>query len=190
MIDCLIIGFNDSDFGDYVQMVKSMGQDSGAYRDLNLAFIEYEGKPYRSMDILNRFYAEDKLNPPKPFHNADFLWPVVTYLGSYLAQRDFTFDYVNLFHLEKDKLREKLEKNDILTIAVTTTLYVSPHPVLEIVSFIKKYNDRAKIVVGGPYINNQGANDPLDFLEAQQRRIRATSVQVSGSGHLRYQFGR
>jgi anaerobic magnesium-protoporphyrin IX monomethyl ester cyclase len=155
MIDCLIIGFNDSDFGDYVQMVKSMGQDSGAYRDLNMAFIEYEGKPYRSMDILNRFYAEDKLNPPKPFHNADFLWPVVTYLGSYLAQRDFTFDYVNLFHKEKDQLREKLEKNNIRTIAITTTLYVSPHPVLEIVSFIKKYNDTAKILVGGPYINNQ-----------------------------------
>jgi anaerobic magnesium-protoporphyrin IX monomethyl ester cyclase len=54
--DCLIIGFNDSSFADFVEMVRSMGVDSGAYRDLNLAFVDYAGKPHRSMDILNRFY--------------------------------------------------------------------------------------------------------------------------------------
>lgn len=182
MIDCLIIGFNDSDFGDYVQMVKSMGTDSGAYRDLNMAFIEYEGKPYRSMDILNRFYAEGKTIPPKRFHNADFLWPVVTYLGSYLAQRGFTFDYVNLFHLEKDKLREKLEKNDILTIAITTTLYVSPHPVLEIVSFIRQYNDTAKILVGGPYINNQPKLSNNESVQRLFKYLGADIYVISSEG--------
>ena len=155
MIDCLIIGFNDSDFGTYVDLVRSMGTDSGAFRDLNLAFIEYEGKPYRSMDILNRFYWEDKPGQRKPFHNADFLWPVVTYLGSYLTQRDLTFDYVNLFHLEKEKLREKLVNNEVLTVAITTTLYVSPHPIIDIVPFVRECNPKVKILVGGPYISNQ-----------------------------------
>src|SRR2546429_3210442 len=138
MIDCLIIGFNDSDFSEYVHMVGSMGKDSGAYRDLDLAFITYDGKPQRSMDILNHFYAQGLGGPHKPFSNVDFLWPVVTYLGSYLQQRGLSFDYVNLFHLEKDRLKEKLIKNDILTIAITTTLYVSPQPILEIISFIRE----------------------------------------------------
>ncbi len=155
MIDCLIIGFNDSDFGTYVDLLTSMGTDSGAFRDLNLAFIEHEGKPYRSMDILNRFYWEDKPGEHKPFHNADFLWPVVTYLGSYLSKRNLTFDYVNLFHLEKEKLREKLMNNEVLTVAITTTLYVSPHPILDIVPFVREHNDKAKILIGGPYISNQ-----------------------------------
>lgn len=153
--DCLIVGFNDSNFEDYVKMVQSMGTDSGAYRDLNLAFIEYEGKPQRSMDILNRFYFEGAAEPHKIFHNADFLWPVVSYLGTYLWRRGLSFDYVNLPHLEKETFKEKLLRNDILTIAITTTLYVSPHPVIELISFIRQYNETAKILVGGPYISNQ-----------------------------------
>ncbi|MEW6736577.1 MAG: PhpK family radical SAM P-methyltransferase, partial [Acidobacteriota bacterium] len=62
-MDCLIIGFNDSEFEQYVKMVKSMGTDSGAYKDLSLAFIEYKNKPYRSMDILNHFYFESRKEP-------------------------------------------------------------------------------------------------------------------------------
>ena len=153
--DCLLVGFNDQDFADYVDMARAMGTDSGAYRDLDLAFIEYNGKPMRSIDLLNHFYFEEKEKPAGRFHNADFLWPVITVLGSYLAQRGLTFDYVNLFHLEKERLREKLSKNDTLTVAITTTLYVSPYPILEIVSFIRQYNDTAKIILGGPYISNQ-----------------------------------
>jgi anaerobic magnesium-protoporphyrin IX monomethyl ester cyclase len=155
-MDCLIIGFYDFDFGRYVRMIKAMGTDSGAYRDVNLAFIEYDNKPRTSMDMLNHFYFRDQEpEARRPFSNTDFLWPVVTYLSSYLWRRGFSFDYVNLFHLEKEKLREKLEKNDVLTIAITTTLYVSPHPIIEIVSVIRQYNTSAKIIVGGPYVSNQ-----------------------------------
>jgi radical SAM PhpK family P-methyltransferase len=182
MIDCLIIGFNDSNFENYVKMIKSMGVDSGAYKDVNLAFIEYQGQLYRSMDILNHFYKGDGEGQHKPFHNADFLWPVVTYLGSYLAQRNFTFDYVNLFHLEKEKLREKLKRNDILTIAVTTTLYVSPHPVLEVISFIKQYNDTAKILLGGPYINNQPKMLSGDSLQRLFKYLGADIYVISSEG--------
>lgn len=153
--DCLIIGFNDTSFEEYAKMVGAMGFDSGAYRDLNLAFVEIDGRHMRSMDVLNHFYAEGKPSSHRPFHNADFLWPVVTYLGTYLARRGLSFDYVNLFQLEKEKLIEKLVRNDILTVAITTTLYVSPQPILEIVSVIRNYNKTAKIIVGGPYISNQ-----------------------------------
>ena len=159
--DCLIIGFNDFDFKEYVEMVQAMGTNSGSYKDLSLAFARLGGIPYRSMDLLNMFYFEGKSGHHKPFHNADFLWPVITYLSSFLARQGFSYDYVNLFQLEKDKLKEKLLNDDILAIAVTTTLYVSPHPVLEIVSFIRKYNDKAKIIVGGPYISNQRIEDRI-----------------------------
>ncbi|HEX8162956.1 MAG TPA: PhpK family radical SAM P-methyltransferase [Pyrinomonadaceae bacterium] len=156
MTDCLIIGFNDGNLEDYVHLLKAMGTGSGAYQDLDLALVEYEGRPHRSMDILNRFYFESRgAAGRRPFHNADFLWPVVTYLGTYLARRGFSFDYVNLFHLEKEKLREKLIREDVLTVVVTTTLYVSPNPILEIISFVRRYNRTAKIVVGGPFIAGQ-----------------------------------
>lgn len=172
--DCLIIGFSDSSFEDYVEMVQSMGTNSGSYKDLSLAFARLGGKPYRSMDILNHFYSQDKPGDRKPFHNADFLWPVITYLSTYLSKRGFSYDYVNLFHLEKDRLKEKLLNDDILTIAITTTLYVSPHPILEIIAFIRKYNDKAKIIVGGPYISNQRIEDRL----TTQRTFRYLGADI------------
>lgn len=151
MIDCLLVGFNDYDFPGYVDMVKLMGPDSGAYQDLRLAYVEHEGHPYRALDLLSALHGDGT----RRFHNSDFLWPVITYLGSFLAKRGFTFDYVNLFHLEKEKLAEKLTTQDVRTVAITTTLYVSPHPIIEIVSFIRKHHPTVKIVIGGPYIANQ-----------------------------------
>ena len=152
--DCLIIGYNDYDFGAYAEMVAAMGPDHGAYRDLRLAFVEHRGKKYRALDLLSHIHFEGRKGT-HGFHNADFLWPVVLYLKTYLERRGLTCDYVNLFHLEKEKLEDRLLHGDVLTVAVTTTLYVSPQPILEIVSFIRQRKPEVKIVVGGPYVRNQ-----------------------------------
>lgn len=156
MIDCLIIGYNETNFEEDVRRMKSMGTNSISYKDFSLGYINHEKKPYRALDILTHFYYENNTNEDRRvFHNADVLWQCIMYLGTYLNKNGMSFDYINLFHLEKDKLREKLEKENIRTIAITTTIYVSVHPILEVISFIKKYNKTAKIIVGGPYISKQ-----------------------------------
>ena len=55
-MDCLISGMNDGDFENYVDMIELMGRDSGAFQDINLAFIEYNGKKYRALDIFTHFH--------------------------------------------------------------------------------------------------------------------------------------
>ncbi|MEU0744549.1 PhpK family radical SAM P-methyltransferase [Streptomyces sp. NPDC006134] len=154
-MDCLLIGFNDTPFRDYVETVRAMGEQSGAFQDLRLAYVDHEGEPLRALDLLTRLHNEEFPDRPQHFHNSDFLWPVITYLGTYLHRAGLSFDYVNLFHLEKDRLREKLQSQDVLTVAITTTLYVSAQPIIEIVEFVRRYNKKAKIVIGGPYIANQ-----------------------------------
>ena len=151
-IECLFIGHNDSNFEEYVHMVRSISLESGAYRDLRLAFIEHEGKPYRALDIFSLFHGTGK-----QFHNTDFLWPAIVALGNFVARRGFNFDYVSSFQHEKEQLRRKLTEREVGLVAITTTLYVSPHPILEIVAFIRQHNPGAKIVIGGPYIANQAA---------------------------------
>jgi anaerobic magnesium-protoporphyrin IX monomethyl ester cyclase len=182
MIDCLIIGFNDLDFEEYVETVCSQGENSAAYRSLNLSFVKHEGKPYRSIDLLNLYYARSMNGQHWPFNNADFLWPVITYLGSYLHRRGFTFDYVNLFHLEKEKLREKLQQGDVRTVAITTTLYVSVEPVLEVVDFIRRFNQAAQIIVGGPYIHNQVQMLDDDALQSLFKYIAADIYVIGPEG--------
>jgi anaerobic magnesium-protoporphyrin IX monomethyl ester cyclase len=178
MKDCLIIGFNDADFSTYVQMVKSMGPNNGAYRDLRLAFVEYEGRPHRALDLLGRFHQGSR----HYFHNMDFLWPTILYLGSFLHGRGYVFDYINSFQLEKRELAEKLSSDDILTVAITTTLYVSPHPILEIVSFIREHSPNTKIVIGGPYVANQHGMLDQDELQNIFHYIGADIYVINREG--------
>jgi anaerobic magnesium-protoporphyrin IX monomethyl ester cyclase len=151
--DCLIVGFFDYPFADYVEMARSMGTESGQYRDLALAFIEYDGKPMRALDILTHFFYEGRQSPKRPFSNADFLWPVVVYLTVYLRRRGHNIEYVNLPHFERGKLRDILQAGT-RTVAITTTLYVSPFPILALVELIRQYDPHVKIIIGGPHISN------------------------------------
>jgi anaerobic magnesium-protoporphyrin IX monomethyl ester cyclase len=145
MTDCLIIGHNDGNFDEYVSMVRSMGEDSGAWRDLRLAFAEIDGQPLHALNVMTKYAGRTPWGTP--YHNTDFLWPTITYLGTYLHRHNFTFDYVNRFQLEKPALQAKLARGDIRTVAITTTLHVSAHPIIEIISFVREHNDEAKIIV-------------------------------------------
>jgi anaerobic magnesium-protoporphyrin IX monomethyl ester cyclase len=156
MTDCLIIGHNDGNFDEYVGMVRAMGEESGAWRDLRLAIAEIDGRPVHALGAMTRFAGPTAWGTP--YHNTDFLWPTITYLGTYLDRHGFTFDYVNRFQLEKEALKRKLLCDRIRTVAITTTLHVSVHPILEIIGFIREHNDEAKIVVGGPFISNLPAS--------------------------------
>lgn len=156
-IDCLIIGHNEVNFEKYVNDIKNMGINSGAYRDLNLSFIRYNERPYHAKEIFN-FIAGDESLPGKvrvPISDVESFSAAVSYLGTYLDRRGYTFDYVSSFKAGQNQLAEKLKQQDILTIAVTTTLYISVLPLLEIMSFIKNYNTSAKVIIGGPFISTQ-----------------------------------
>lgn len=154
MLDCLVLGFYDYPFPKYVDLLRGMGTDSGPYQDLSLAFIEHEGRPMRGLDAFTYFYHEGRPGPHKLFHNADFLWPVVAYLTTYLRRRGFDAGYVNLPHLEREKLRA-LFKQGVRSVAITTTLYVSPHPIFALVEEIRQISSDVPIIIGGPYIANQ-----------------------------------
>jgi anaerobic magnesium-protoporphyrin IX monomethyl ester cyclase len=111
MTDCLIIGHNDGHFADYVNLVRSMGTDSGAWRDLNLAFVDVDGAPLHCMDVLNLSNGRDGVRNRR-FSNMDFLWPAVAVLASYLHRRGFSVDYVNRFQEDRDRLAARLERGD------------------------------------------------------------------------------
>jgi len=182
--DCLIVGYNDENFQDQVAMQRAMGTSHPNYRDLNLNFIEYEGRAYRAMDILDRFYHEGKPanGDRRRFHNADVLWMAITYLGTYLSKRGITFDYVNLFQLQKDELRDKLVNNDYLATIVTTTIYNDDSPIAEVVNFVREYNKKTTIIVGGPYIAKRAESMERADLDALFKYLEADIYVSSREG--------
>lgn len=165
-VDCLLIGHNDMDFAQYEKTLRRMGENSGAYRDLSLNFIRYNKKPYTVADIFNIFYYQGRdAGDSDFFHVAEAFSAAVAYLGTYLDRREYTFDYINSFRYAKAELAEKLSSDYILTIAITTTLYVSMLPIIEIIQFIKRYNRDAKIIVGGPFVSTKARTLPEEELK-------------------------
>jgi anaerobic magnesium-protoporphyrin IX monomethyl ester cyclase len=150
-IDCLFIGHNEMNFEEFEKTVRRMGARSGAYRDLNLNFINYRQRPYN----LPEFY--NVLTPVNgsPLRMGETFSAAVAYLASYAARQGFGCDYVNDFREEREELADKLAAHSVMTVAITTTLYVTALPIIEIVQFVKQYNTRARIIVGGPFISTQ-----------------------------------
>jgi anaerobic magnesium-protoporphyrin IX monomethyl ester cyclase len=153
MVDCVIVGHNDENFPNYVEMVEGMGVNSGAFRDLVLSYVLWEGTPTRALDVLNRLGAPDSHGDRRRYHNLELLWPTISYLGTYLHRHGYSFDYVNLFQDEGDDFRVKLEDRP-LTVAITTTLHVTASPIIEIVQFVREHSPETTVVVGGPFVAN------------------------------------
>jgi radical SAM PhpK family P-methyltransferase len=182
-IDCLLIGHNETNVVEYEKNIRTMGKHSGAYRDFNMNFIWYGDKPYSPADIFNLFYCgdEESTGSENPLRIAETFSSAIAYLGTWLDRRGFTFDCINSFRDEKEKLRKILESEKILTIAITTTLYVSVWPIIEIVDFIRRHNSTAKIIIGGPYISTQVRVQDAAALECLFRETIGADIYVNST---------
>ncbi len=182
-IDCLFIGHNEMDFAEYEKTLRRMGVQSGAYRDLNLNFIRYNNRAYHVSEVFNLFSGAGAGSPIKPFSMLESFSTAISYLGTYLHRRGFSFDYINSFQDEKDLLEEKLRQNTYRVIAVTTTLYLSVFPILEVMEVIRRHNRGARIVVGGPFVATQVRTlAPPDLMHMLQNVIGADVYVNSSQG--------
>lgn len=177
--DCFFIGHNAQPLEKYEINLKNM-DDSYAWREFERFTLRYDNKPYRVLDLLNKYYCERNSVPPLKM--GDVFSNTIAYLGTFLHRRGLTFDFVSSFHDELEELEKKLSKENILTIAVTTTLYESPFPIIEIIRFIRKYNRTAKIIIGGPFIFTQARCLPQEEMEALLELCDADFIVNSHQG--------
>jgi len=181
-IDCLLVGYNDFDFDENLRIVEAAGHDSGAFRDARLSCIEYKSRFRRPLDILSLFHAQGHDDAPVTFHDMDFMWPTILHLGTFLNRNGFSFDYINLFKSQTSQLKSKLQNKRVLSVAITTTLYVNPRPIIEIVEFIRRHAPRVRIIVGGPYVSSQSRGLPNDDFALLLKYIGADYYVISGEG--------
>ena len=137
-------------FEDFENTLKSMGKNSGAYRDINLSFINYKDDIYTVSDIYN-LPIENQPEKEKLYNTETFNY-TIAYLSSYLNKKGFIYDFVNSYRTQYDELLEILSNNEISTVIIPTTLYVFSVQLLEVIRTVRKHNSKAKIIVGGPYI--------------------------------------
>ena len=184
-LDCVVIGYNDLPFGRYESLLRSYGENSEAYRDLKFSFIDLQGEKLNYVDLLNRAsglaHNGQKSNGRGEFESGDIPNLAAAYLTWFLRRRGLEAKYINLFQLEKEKLKEYLADNPYC-VAITTTFYVLNSPVNEMVEFIRSQNPDVKIVVGGPLILNHIRNYQGERLKAVLRDMGADYYVLDSQG--------
>lgn len=159
-IDCFLIGHNELS----VQKSKGMllylyGKGSHEHRDrikYNLSQIVVGKRPYTPAGLFNHARrlagapAGDDLSIITESFNL-----AIAYLGSALHGAGLSFDFINGFQEEKERLREALLEGRVRAVAIVTTYYLSHHPIHEIISFVRRHGREVKIIVGGPYLLNR-----------------------------------
>ena len=151
-VDCVVVGYNDLDFHNHAQSQKRMERFSGAFRDIKHNSVLLDGRRATYMELLNEVIRSASGCDPKL--NA-FEVPSlgVTYLTSFLRRRNFIAEMVNFFNYEREKFADLLA-NSPLAVAITTTYYVEPQPLLDVIRFVRENSPATRIIVGGPHIYN------------------------------------
>ncbi len=103
---CIVIGYNEVPFERYEGLLRQYGEDSEAYRDLKLSFVQAGGKKRLYTDLMN--YATDLARggsgeaPANVFRSGDIRNLAAAYLTNHLNRKGLPTRYVNLFQDEKD----------------------------------------------------------------------------------------
>jgi p-methyltransferase len=150
MLDLIIIGHNNTDFGMEVNNFSILKNYSGGYAQGVANSVIYNGRRMELMELLNIVIGEaTNTKPELSLFNLPNLG--VLYLNNFVAKRGFSVEIINFFNQGKEQLKKLLTRNPC-AVAITTTFYTDINPIIEIVEFIKKHNACTKIIIGGPYI--------------------------------------
>lgn len=185
-LDCVVIGYNEPPFERYEKLLRQYGEDSEAYRDLQMSFVDLDGRKLTYVDLINhllrRVEREDGVKvATNPLRSGEIPNLAAAYLTNYLRRHGRRADYINLFQDEKDRLREQLAQG-VRCVAITTTFYVLNYPVHEMVELIREHAPETRIVVGGPLIANHARNYRGADLDAALADLGADLYVVEGQG--------
>jgi p-methyltransferase len=180
--DCIVIGYNDINFDHFVKAQKELDEFSGAYREAKYNSVLLDGRRVTYMDLLN--HALTKATGTNPDLNV-FEVPSLgaCYLVSFLRKRGFNAELVNFFNKERDALSDMLAREPN-AVAITTTYYVDPTPVIEVVKFIRSRNPRTKIIVGGPFIYHLCLGQDVETQDYLLQSIGADIYIFDSQGEL------
>jgi radical SAM PhpK family P-methyltransferase len=110
--------------------------------------------PY--LDVLNYFQNKESRgqHPESYYHLSEIPNAAASYLVSNLRRRGYAAQFISHFGAERQVIADTLSSDPPLAIALTTTFYLSPVPIIDIITWLKSFNQDTKIIVGGPLVGN------------------------------------
>ena len=165
-VDCLVIGYSESDTSrDDMAAALELADDDlpPPIRSLLRTTISLGGDQYGYLEALSAARAGSG-------HDGGVLTVSelpslgTLYLVNYLESHGHPAAFVNSFTYQRAELAELLAQRP-RSVAITTTFYLAPAPVIEIVRHIRAVDPDIPVIVGGPLIDNYcqaGSGPTLD----------------------------
>ncbi|WP_158226965.1 PhpK family radical SAM P-methyltransferase [Amycolatopsis vastitatis] len=184
-MDCLVIGYNEGDFTTSIDTARSKGADSPEFRVLQKNYVELDGQQLTYLDLINRLLDEKSPRADGARHHynvSEVPNLAAVYLAANMRSRGFRCEFVSLWNAERDAVVELLETKTVRCVAITTTFYLTPFPVIDIVRQIKLASPGTIIVVGGPLVMNLQDEAMGDDLDDSLRYIGADVYVAESQG--------
>jgi p-methyltransferase len=172
-LDCIIIGFYERDYDDEIGLAREAKDESGFYRYLHWQFPYVHGRRMPLMDLLNQSLTAATGHDYR-LNMADLPNLGAIVLKSFLSRRGLDAEIINFFNKETTRLQELLAEGP-RAVAITTTYYEEPDPIIPMIAFIRRHNPETKIILGGPFIFDVCF---LHDLDGQNRLLRETGADI------------
>jgi radical SAM PhpK family P-methyltransferase len=178
--DCLIIGYNDYPLEALAAKARPARGRSGDYAEIARNSYLVGG---RRIDFCGLLNAEAKrvLGIDPAFNAFELPSLGAHYLANFLSGRGFSTEVINLFNNEKGRLDELLAAGP-RAVAVTTTYYVTPEPVQEVVGYVRDRCPSAVVVLGGPFVFHLAEDLTPAELDIMFRRLGADVLVHDSQG--------
>jgi len=151
-LDCVVIGYNEGDFGDYQVMCERAGPGTPEYQIMRSEHLVVDSQAMPWLDAFSRLRNRGAKRSDR-YHVGEVFNLASLYLTSYLRRRGLRAEPVSLFSGERDRLAALLAERPSV-VAITTTFYVNILPVCPVVEFVREHSPSSHIVVGGPLVDN------------------------------------
>jgi p-methyltransferase len=182
IIDCVVVGYNDTRFSDLLGRTEPSKAVSGGYQHLLACSIAFRGERVKYPELLNAT-LEAATGMPSRFHVGRMPNLGVITLVSFLRRRGLRAELVNFYNEDRETFRQLLASRPN-AVAITTTFYFESQPIREIVDFVREHSPSTRVIVGGPHIFNLCTDHPPRLQDVLFREMGADIFVFDSQGEL------
>jgi radical SAM PhpK family P-methyltransferase len=162
-LECLVLGHYNLGFDYHEGIFRAKGSNSPDYRTLRMDFISLNDRKLPYLDVLNLLTGQQ-------LHWTEMPQVAPVYLTSFLKHLGIRAKFATFFPAKRAELSELLSQKPRV-VAITTTLYLTPHVAKEVVKFTREASPESCIVVGGPLMDNLSFFVEEGSLEEEDHRL-------------------
>jgi radical SAM PhpK family P-methyltransferase len=182
ILDCVVVGYNDTAFSDLFRRTEPSKEVSGGYRHLLVSSLSFRGQRVKYPELLNAT-LEAATGTPSRFHVGRMPNLGAITLVSFLRRRGLAAELVNFYNEDRESLRQLLAARPN-AVAITTTFYFESQPIREIVDFVREHSPSTRVIVGGPHIFNLCTDNAPRLQDVLFREMGADLYVFDSQGEL------